>query len=131
MKKIKIIIARGKDNYGAYAENVEMITGEGNTVREAKESALNSIEIIKAFGPEYIPEVLKGDYEIVWKLDVESLLDFYKGIFNQTGIAKLTGINEKQLNHYASGLKKPRAVQIKKIEAALHRLGSELLSVEL
>lgn len=131
MKKIKIIIVRGKDNYGAYAENVEMITGEGNTVREAKESALNSIEIIKTFGPEYIPEVLKGDYEIVWKLDVESLLDFYKGIFNQTGIAKLTGINEKQLNHYASGLKKPRTVQIKKIEAALHRLGSELLSVEL
>ena len=131
MKKIKVVIARGKDNYGAYAENVEMITGEGNTVQEAKASALNSIEIIKTFAPEHIPAILKGDYEIIWKLDVESLLEYYKGIFNQTGIAKLTGINEKQLNHYASGLKKPRTAQVKKIEAALHRLGSELLSVEL
>lgn len=47
-----------------------MITGEGNTIMEVKASALNSIEIIKTFSPEYIPAALKGDYEIVWKLDV-------------------------------------------------------------
>ncbi len=131
MKKIKIIIARGKDDYAAYAENVEMITGIGDTIQEAKMSALNCIDIIKTFSLDNIPTALKGDYEIVWKFDVESLLEYYKGIFNQTGIARLTGINEKQLNHYASGLKKPRQTQIKKIEAALHRLGSELLAVEL
>lgn len=131
MKKIKVTISRGKDNYGAFAENVEMITGEGETVQEAKASILGAIEIIKTFAPEFIPEILFGEYEIVWKLDVESLLEYYKGIFNQTGIAKLTGINEKQLSHYASGLKKPRQAQAKKIEAALHRLGNELLAVEL
>jgi len=40
-------------------------------------------------------------------------------------------LNEKQLNHYASGLKKPRAAQAKKIENALHKLGGELLAIEL
>jgi hypothetical protein len=35
------------------------------------------------------------------------------------------------LHHYASGLKKPRLVQRKKIESALHRLGEELMAVEL
>ncbi|GGB84566.1 type II toxin-antitoxin system HicB family antitoxin [Dyadobacter sediminis] len=131
MKKIKVIISRGKDNYAAFAENVKMITGAGDTVQEAKASVLECIELIKTFPAKNIPAVLKGEYEIVWKLDVESLLEYYKGIFNQKGIAKLTGINEKQLNHYASGLKKPRAVQIKKIETALHRLGNELLAIEL
>jgi hypothetical protein len=131
MKKIKVIIGRGKDNYGAFAENTEMITGVGNTVQEAKASVLECIELIKTFPPKNIPAILKGEYEIVWKLDVESLLDYYKGIFNQKGIAKLTGINEKQLNHYASGLKKPRPTQAKKIETALHRLGNELLAIEL
>jgi len=63
-----MMIARGKDNYVAYAENVEMITGEGNTVQEAKASALNSDKIIKTFAPEQFPATLKGDYEIVWKL---------------------------------------------------------------
>ena len=100
-------------------------------VSKLRAAILSSIEIIKSFTPEHIPAALKGEFEIIWKLDVESLLEYYKGIFNQTGIAKLTGINEKQLSHYASGLKKPRAAQAKKIEAALHRLGSELLAVEL
>jgi len=63
-----MMIAGGKDNYVAYAENVEMITGEGNTVQETKASALNSNKIIKTFAPEQFPATLKGDYEIVWKL---------------------------------------------------------------
>ncbi len=43
----------------------------------------------------------------------------------------MTGINQKQLQHYASGLKKPRPTQVKKIETAIHNLGKELISVEL
>jgi len=43
----------------------------------------------------------------------------------------MTGINQKQLHHYASGLKKPRQEQRKKIETALHKLGEELLAIEL
>lgn len=131
MKKIKIIIGRSKDFYGAYAENVAKINGGGQTIEEVKQSVLDCIEIVKSFDDKNVPVALKGEYELVWKFDVGSFLQYYKGIFSQTGIAKLTGINEKQLNHYASGLKKPRPAQAKKIEMALHKLGHELLSVEL
>jgi hypothetical protein len=131
MKKIRIVIERSKDFYGAYAENVNKITGGGETIEEVKQSVLECIEIIKSFDARNIPAALKGEYEIVWKFDVGSFLKYYKGIFSQTGIARLTGINEKQLNHYASGLKKPRPAQAKRIEAALHQLGSELLSLKL
>jgi len=44
---------------------------------------------------------------------------------------KMTGINEKQIHHYMSGLKKPRGTQKNRIELALHKLGTELLSIEL
>jgi hypothetical protein len=131
MKKIRIIIGRSKDFYGAHSENVNKINGGGETIEEVKQSVLECIEIIKTFDDKNIPAALKGEYELVWKFDVGSFLQYYKGIFSQTGIARLTGINEKQLNHYASGLKKPRPAQAKKIEMALHKLGSELLSVEL
>jgi len=30
--------------------------------------------------------------------------------------------NQKQLQHYATGIRKPRPLQAKKIEAALHKL---------
>ena len=55
----------------------------------------------------------------------------YKGIFTNSALERITGINQKQFQHYASGLKKPRAAQAKKIESALHKLGSELLALEL
>ncbi|HLR38221.1 MAG TPA: hypothetical protein VK084_09250 [Chitinophagaceae bacterium] len=48
-----------------------------------------------------------------------------------TALSRMTGINEKQIHHYASGIKKPRPQTIKKFETALHRLGEELLTVEL
>ncbi|QRQ99970.1 helix-turn-helix domain-containing protein [Dyadobacter sandarakinus] len=131
MKKIRIIIGRSEDHYGAYAENVEKINGAGATVEEVKQSVLETIELLQTFDDKNIPAALKGEYQIIWKFDVESFLQYYKGIFSQTGIARLTGINEKQLNHYASGLKKPRPAQAKKIENALHKLGTELLAVEL
>ncbi|WP_031527082.1 hypothetical protein [Dyadobacter crusticola] len=131
MRTIKIIIARSKDFFGAHSENVKGINGGGATIEEVKKSVYECIDIIKSFDDKNIPAALKGEYEIEWKLDVGSFLKYYKGIFSQTGIAKITGINEKLLNHYASGLKKPRPAQAKKIEAALHKLGSELLAVKL
>jgi hypothetical protein len=67
----------------------------------------------------------------VCKFDTESLLQYYKGIFNAPAFERLTGINQKQIHHYSSGLKNPREAQKKKIEKALHDLGEELLAVEL
>ncbi|WP_439556846.1 type II toxin-antitoxin system HicB family antitoxin [Dyadobacter sp.] len=131
MKKIKIIIERSKDFYWAYGDNVDKINGGGATIEDVKKSVFECIEIVKGFDDKNIPSALKGEYEIEWKLDVGSFLKYYKGIFSQTGIAKITGINEKLLNHYASGIKKPRPAQAKKIEAALHKLGNELLAVKL
>ena len=43
----------------------------------------------------------------------------------------VTGIDLKQLRHYAKGRSTPRRKQAIKIENALHRLGSELLAVHL
>lgn len=132
MKTMKIIIERSADMFGAYAENVEGIYGGGDTVEEAKKSILDAIDIIKEeFAPENIPTILKGDYEIIYHFDVESLLNYYKGIFTNSALEKITGINQRQLQHYSSGLKKPRQPQLKKIEEGLHRLAAELQAVEL
>lgn len=132
IKKIKIVIERSRNSYSSYAENVSGIYGQGNTVNEAKESALASIELLKKYNPgQNLPVILKSNYEVVFKFDTESFLNFYKKIFTNSALERLTGINQKQLQHYASGLKKPRAAQVKKIETAMHSLGKELMSVEL
>ena len=131
-KKIKIIIERSDDSYSAYAEKIPGIYGQGDTVEEAKQSALKGIDLlIKHNKVENIPSVLKGKYDVVFKFDAESFLNFYKKIFTNAALERMTGINQKQFQHYASGLKKPRLAQVKKIETAMHSLGKELMSVEL
>lgn len=131
-KRIKIIIERSNDSFTSYAENVAGVYGHGDTVEEAKQSALAGIELLKKYNKdENLPAILKGDYEIVFKFDAESFLNFYKKIFTNAALERMTGINQKQFQHYASGLKKPRPAQVKKIESAMHNLGNELLSVEL
>jgi len=132
MKKLKIIIERSEDHFGAYAENAAGIYGAGDTVEEAKQSILDAIKIItEEFAPENIPSILKARYEIVYRFDAESFLAYYKGIFTNSALEKITGINQRQLQHYSSGLKKPRQPQLKKIEEGLHRLATELQAVEL
>ena len=132
MKTIKIIIEKSPDHYSAYAENVEGVYGAGDTVEEAKESALKGLELfVKYNEPKNVPAILKGEYKFEYKFDTQSLLNYYKGKLTLAGLEHITGINRKQLQHYASGLKKPRPAQTKKIETALHSLGSELMAVEL
>lgn len=131
MNTLKIVIERSADMFGAYAENAEGIYGGGDTVEEAKQSVLDAIQLIKEFTPENIPAILKGEYEIVYHFDVESLLNYYKGIFTNAALEKITGINQRQLQHYSSGLKKPRQPQLKKIEKGLHKLAAELQSLAL
>ena len=131
-KTIKIIIERSSDAFSAYAANCKGVVGMGNSVEEAKQSALKSIALMIQYNnAENIPAILKGDYDIVYKFDAESFLNYYKKIFTNAALERLTGINQKQFQHYASGLKKPRHTQAKKIENAIHNLGKELMAVEL
>jgi predicted RNase H-like HicB family nuclease len=132
MKQVQIVIEKGKNHYGAYAENVPGIWGAGDTVEEAKQSILDAIRLTKKYNKAHnVPAILKGDYELVYRFDTESLLNYYKKVFTNSGLERITGINQRQLQHYSTGLKKPRPAQKKKIETALHQLGRELMAIVL
>ena len=132
MEKIIITVGASSDHFGAYAENCPGIYGAGDTPEAAKQNALEGLRLfVKHNQPENLPDILKGEYTIVYKYDTQSFLKHYNHIFTKVTLERLTGINQKLLHHYASGLKKPRLEQRKKIETALHRLGEELMAVEL
>ncbi|WP_303180390.1 type II toxin-antitoxin system HicB family antitoxin [uncultured Butyricimonas sp.] len=130
MGKIKVTIERGKDMFGAWAENVEGIYGAGDTVQETQKNIHEAIDLYKKYNTE-IPDILQGNIEIEWRFDVRSLLEYYSGILTNAGLERITGINQKQLWNYANGVSKPRPTQVKKIETALHNLGRELIALSL
>lgn len=134
MKRITVIIERAEGNFSAYVREVDGITATGKSIDEIKTSIIEAVTELVATCKELnceIPEELQGDYDISFELDIQSLMAIYEGIFTKSGLEKLTGINQKQLWHYAKGISKPRQAQRQKIENALHRLGSELVSLSL
>lgn len=90
-----------------------------------KESIDFYVECAKEDGTSY-PKILDEDYEIVYKFDVQSLLEYYRGIFSFSALQTITGINQKQLSHYATGISKPRPAQAEKIAKGLRKLAHEL-----
>lgn len=131
MEKVIVQIVWNK-NYGAYLDLLpgcvaadEMLQGVKDGIRSAIEMHLDAMREDN----DDIPAALKGDYELVFELDSRALLHYYEGIITRTGLSKLTGINEKQLGHYAQGVRNPRKAQRERIIQGIHSLGKELLEV--
>jgi len=132
MEKLIIQIGASPDFFGGFAINCDGVYGSGKNVEECKGNVLEGLRLLKeSRSIEQWPELIKGEYEIEFRYDVQSILSYYANVFTKPALERLTGINQKQLHHYATGLKKPREPQRRKIEDALHKLGSELLSVHL
>lgn len=95
---------------------------------DVEESIRFYVDCAKKDGDEY-PSVFDGPYELIYKFDVQALLEYYRGIFSFSALEHITGINQKQLAHYASGRSKPRQQQAEKISSGLHQLANELMTV--
>lgn len=135
MNILNAIIESTENNYSAYIENLDGVVATGTTITEIREKLINAVDdyVKTCFEMKCeLPEGLKdGDYCITFKMDIKSLLSVYSGIFTKAGLERITGINQKQLWHYAKGRSTPHRAQVVKIENALHRLGNELISLSL
>ena len=134
MKTLTAIIESAENNYAAYIEGLDGIVATGETVTDIKESLLQAVNeyvlLCEETGCE-VPLDLRGNYRIEFKMDVKSLLNLFSKVFTKSGLERLTGINQKQLWHYASGMSVPRRAQVTKIENAIHRLADELHAIRL
>jgi predicted RNase H-like HicB family nuclease len=131
MKILKAILSKGPDDFGAWFENMDGVYGAGDTVAEAKKNLLDGLALYAKHNATAPAWIKNKAYRIVYKFDAESILNYYRGIFTNAALERITGINQRQIQHYASGTKRPRPRQLKKIENAFHELGQELISVEL
>jgi len=132
MNTIIIKVGASSDYFGAYAENCDGIYGAGETAEAAMKDALKGMELfISSREKKDLPAILQSEHTIEYQFDTQSFLNYFNRIFTNVALERITGINQKLLHHYSSGLKKPRSMQRKKIETAIHRLGNELLAVRL
>ena len=128
MGKIIVTIAKGNETYGAWIDCIPGIYGQGDTVEDAKKELEKGLKLYIKHNTE-IPEMLQREFEYEYQYDVASFLEYYSKIFSKPALEHLTGINQKQLFHYASGMRKPSEKTVKKIDYAFRRFSEELSQV--
>ena len=135
MEKIKASVGITERNYSAHViigDGIAVATGKtfDELKQQMKEAVEFHLECLREDNEE-IPVQFAHEYELVYRFDTQSLLQHYNGILTNSSLERLTGINQRQLQRYASGVSRPREAQALKISNGLHRLGAELLAVEL
>lgn len=127
MKTVEVIIENAGNNLSAYIEGAPIIA-TGDSVKEIEDNMREAIEFYLDENEEPC-EMLKGEYQLVFRLDVATFINCYSNIFTKAALSRITGINERQLWHYAAGVHKPRKSQIEKIQRGINSLTRELSAV--
>ena len=129
MKTIEVIVEFAGKNLSAYIKGVPVIT-VGNNLHEVETNMREAIELYLEDNPAPC-EKLRGEYELKYLIDTATFINYYSGIFTKAALSRITGINERQLWHYAAGVHKPRPKQAEKIQNGIRSLTKELDSIRL
>src|SRR5688500_13950977 len=97
MKILKAILSKGADDFGAWFENLEGVYGAGETVAEAKKNLLDGLTLYAKHNQTAPAWIRNKTYKVVYKFDAESILNYYRGVFTNAALERLTGINQRQI----------------------------------
>jgi hypothetical protein len=136
MEKIGVKIGWSGKNYSCVADDavlngVVVVTNKtlDGLKRDVAESIQFHIEGCVADGDKLPEWLLTGTYELDYVLETSALLHSLDGILTRSALSRATGINERQIGHYASGHRNPRPQQREKIINGIHSICRELASV--
>lgn len=133
MRTVAVIVEEAGNNLSAYIEDTPVIT-VGNNIREIEENMKEAVELYLESCKEMdiTPvEVLQGEFTLKFKIDAATFINYYSSIFTKAALSRITGINERQLWHYAARVHKPRKQQLEKIQKGINALTEELAAINL
>ncbi len=133
--KLKVEVSwTGKNFCCAWSDDVAgSVVATGKTLAKLKEDFDESlkwhIEGCVADGDVLPLYLVNGDYELEYSLDTAALLRDAETYTSIAAISRASGINPKQLSHYANGIKQPREVQRRRILDGLRLIGTRILAL--
>ena len=133
MKTVEVIVEHAGNNLSAYIEGAPVMT-VGNDVKEIEKNMKEAVELYLDSCREMniAPvEILQGEFTLRFKIDAATFINYYSSIFTKAALSRITGINERQLWHYAAGVHKPRKQQLEKIQKGINALTEELAAINL
>lgn len=93
MKTLKAILSKGPDDFGAWFENLDGVYGAGVTVAEAKKNLMDGLALYAKHNQDAPAWIKNKAYKVVYKFDAESILNYYRGIFTNAALERITGMS--------------------------------------
>lgn len=131
MKNLQVIVEYAGDNLSAFINDLPIVA-VGKDLNDIKRDINNAILVYKESCAELgveTSDLVKDDYELSFVIDATTFINYYSNIFTKAALSRITGINERQLWHYAAGLHKPRKRQLERIQRGVQSLTEELNSI--
>ncbi len=130
MKKLQVIVEYAGDNLNAYINDLPIVA-VGKNQNEIKHDISDAIQVYKESCAELGVEsaLVTDEFELSFVIDTTTSINYYSSIFTKAALSRITGINERQLWHYAAGLHKPRKRQLERIQRGVQSLTEELNSI--
>ena len=129
MKNVEVVVEYAGKNLSAYIKDAPLFT-VGKNLKEIELNMREAIELYLEDNPNPC-ELLSGEYELKYRIDTATFLNYYSSIFTKAALSRITGINERQLWHYAAGVHKPRSKQTEKMKNGIRSLTKELEAINL
>lgn len=133
MKTVEVIVEHAGKNLSAYIEGAPIIT-VGNDIKEIEKNMKEAVDLYlescEDLNVDRV-EILEGEFELKFKIDAATFINYYSSVFTKAALSRITGINERQLWHYAAGVHKPRKKQLEKIQKGIQSLTKELSAINL
>ena len=123
MKKIEMIVERTNTGYCAYANKLAVYT-VGNDFPELKNSMLEALNL---YFEEEGKTITENDIKV--SLDLPQFFEFYK-VINAKALSQRIGMNQSLLAQYIKGIKKPSAIQTRRILKGVQQVGKELAEMQ-
>lgn len=133
MKEVDVKVEFAGSNLSAYIEGAPIvIVGKdlAEVEKNTQEAVATYLESCAELQIEPV-ELLTGDINLTYKIDAATFINYYSNIFTKAALSRITGINERQLWHYAAGVHKPRRTQLEKIQRGVQALTKELQGISL
>ena len=130
MAIVKINIDWFDHNFGAAPQNEAVAcVATGKTLEEVESGIVEALQFhlegMRAHG-ETIPEEFQGEWQAEFVLTTRAQLRYSDNYITRKALSKETGINEQQLSHYATGLKKPRPATRQRIADGILAISQRL-----
>lgn len=133
MNIVEVIVEYSAENLSAYIEGIPVVT-TGKDIAEVEHNMKEALELYVEACREMGIEVdarIAEEYDLKFRIDAATFINYYSSIFTKAALSRITGINERQLWHYAAGVHKPRRRQLEKIQNGVQSLTHELQSISL